>query len=57
MKTTLGWLKTHLEGEAKLDDILRLLPMRGLEVESVTDRAAALAPFIVGASTFVHGLL
>jgi phenylalanyl-tRNA synthetase beta chain len=49
MKTTLGWLKTHLEGEAKLDDILRLLSMRGLEVESVTDRAAALAPFIVGA--------
>jgi phenylalanyl-tRNA synthetase beta chain len=49
MKTTLAWLKTHLDGAASLDEIVGLLPLRGLEVESVADRAAALKPFIVGA--------
>ncbi|HZS81875.1 MAG TPA: phenylalanine--tRNA ligase subunit beta [Stellaceae bacterium] len=45
MKTTLSWLKTHLETEAPVEEIVRRLVMLGLEVESVVDRAAALAPF------------
>lgn len=47
MKTTLSWLKSHLETEAPLDEIVRRLVMLGLEVESVADRAASLAPFRV----------
>ena len=29
MKTTLSWLKTHLETSASLDEIVRTLVMRG----------------------------
>jgi phenylalanyl-tRNA synthetase beta chain len=47
MKLTLGWLKEHLETAAGLDEIVAKLVMLGLEVESVTDRAKALAPFRV----------
>ncbi|MGA2087610.1 MAG: YtpR family tRNA-binding protein, partial [Stellaceae bacterium] len=47
MKTTLAWLKTHLETQAPLDKIVETLAMRGLEVESVADRAKSLAPFLV----------
>ena len=47
MKTTLSWLKSHLETTAPLDTIVKRLVMLGLEVESVADRAAALAPFRV----------
>jgi phenylalanyl-tRNA synthetase beta chain len=47
MKTTLSWLKSHLDTDAPLDTIVKRLVMLGLEVESVTDRAAALAPFRV----------
>ncbi len=47
MKTTLAWLKTHLETSAPLDKIVETLAMRGLEVESVEDRAKSLAPFLV----------
>lgn len=47
MKTTLGWLKTHLETDAALDAIVGKLVMLGLEVESVEDRAKPLAPFVV----------
>ena len=47
MKTTLGWLKTHLATEASLAEIIALLVMRGLEVDGVEDRAAPLAPFRV----------
>jgi len=46
MKFTLGWLKEHLETDASLDDILERLTMVGLEVESVTDRAAGLESFV-----------
>jgi phenylalanyl-tRNA synthetase beta chain len=46
MKTTLAWLKTHLETGAGLDEIVPALVMLGLEVESVADRAAALGGFI-----------
>jgi phenylalanyl-tRNA synthetase beta chain len=48
MKFTLSWLKTHLETEAPLAAIVDKLSMIGLEVEDVEDRAADLAPFIVG---------
>jgi len=47
MKFTLGWLKDHLETTATLDQICESLTMLGLEVDSVTDPAAALAPFKV----------
>lgn len=47
MKFTFKWLKDHLETEATFDDIVARLPMIGLEVEAVEDRAAALAPFTV----------
>jgi len=47
MKTTLSWLKSHLDTDAPLDTIVKRLVMLGLEVESVADRAAALAPFRV----------
>ncbi len=47
MKTTLGWLKTHLETSATLDAIVGKLVMLGIEVESVIDRAKPLAPFVV----------
>jgi phenylalanyl-tRNA synthetase beta chain len=47
MKLTLRWLKDHLETGASLDEIVAKLVMLGLEVESVTDRAKALAPFTV----------
>ncbi len=47
MKTTLSWLKTHLETSVSLAEIVETLVMRGLEVESVENRASALAPFVV----------
>src|SRR6185437_14992064 len=47
MKTTLGWLKTHIDLAASLDDMVSALAMRGLEVDAIDDRAAALKPFIV----------
>jgi phenylalanyl-tRNA synthetase beta chain len=47
MKFTLGWLKEHLETDASLDEICHKLTMLGLEVDGVTDPAAALAPFKV----------
>jgi phenylalanyl-tRNA synthetase beta chain len=47
MKTTIGWLRTHLETGAALDEIVATLVMLGLEVESVEDRAGQLAPFTV----------
>jgi phenylalanyl-tRNA synthetase beta chain len=47
MKFTLSWLKMHLETDASLEAIVDKLTMIGLEVESVEDRAKALAPFTV----------
>lgn len=47
MKFTRDWLFDHLDTDRSLDEILDILPMLGLEVESVTDRAAALAPFTI----------
>ena len=45
MKFTLSWLRDHLDTDASLDRILDTLTTVGLEVESVADRGAALAPF------------
>ncbi len=45
MKFTLSWLKDHLDTEASLDDVVEALTMIGLEVEEVTDPAAAIKPF------------
>lgn len=47
MKFTLGWLRTHLDTEAGLDAITDRLTGIGLELESVTDPGAELAPFRV----------
>jgi phenylalanyl-tRNA synthetase beta chain len=47
MKTTLAWLKTHLETGASLDEIVATLVMRGLEVDGIENRATDLAPFTV----------
>ena len=47
MKFTRDWLFSHLETDRPLAEILDVLPMLGLEVESVVDRAAALAPFVI----------
>ncbi|HUG62975.1 MAG TPA: phenylalanine--tRNA ligase subunit beta [Methylomirabilota bacterium] len=45
MKFTLSWLKDHLDTEASLGDVVEALTMVGMEVEAVTDPAAALKPF------------
>jgi phenylalanyl-tRNA synthetase beta chain len=47
MKTTLGWLKTHLDTGAPIGDIAKRLVMLGHDVESVADRAAGLDGFVV----------
>jgi len=45
MKFTLSWLKSHLDTEASLDDILYALTDLGLEVEGVENPAAKLSGF------------
>lgn len=45
MKFTLSWLKDHLDTAATLDQLAEKLSAIGLEVESVDDPAAKLAPF------------
>jgi phenylalanyl-tRNA synthetase beta chain len=47
MKTTLGWLATHIDLAVSLDDLVSALAMRGLEVDSIEDRAKDLQPFTV----------
>ena len=47
MKFTLSWLKDHLDTTATLDEIVAALTECGLEVDGVTDPAAALAPFTI----------
>ena len=47
MKFTLSWLKTWLETSAALATITDTLSAIGLEVESVENRAAQLAPFVI----------
>ena len=47
MKFTLSWLKDHLDTDGDVETISAALTNLGLEVESLTDRAAILAPFTV----------
>ena len=47
MKFTLDWLRTHLDTDAGLAEITDRLTGIGLELESVADPGAALAPFRV----------
>jgi phenylalanyl-tRNA synthetase beta chain len=45
VKFTLSWLRAHLDTSASLTDITDTLTRIGLELESVTNRGAALASF------------
>ena len=45
MKFTLSWLKDHLDTDESVAAIADKLTMIGLEVESITDKGAQLAPF------------
>ena len=45
MKFPLSWLKAHLDTNASAEDIAEKLTAIGLEVESLTNPAEALAPF------------
>ena len=47
MKTTLGWLKQHIDTDASLDTIVEALTRIGLEVEGVENPGAKLAAFKV----------
>ncbi len=47
MKFTLSWLRDHLDTDAPLDRILTALTECGLEVEGVTDPAAAIGAFTI----------
>jgi len=47
MKLTFSWLKDHLDTSADIATVADTLTMLGLEVESIEDRAKALAPFTV----------
>jgi phenylalanyl-tRNA synthetase beta chain len=47
MKTTIGWLKTHLETDATPEAIAERLIMLGHDVEGVENRAENLQPFTV----------
>ena len=47
MKFSLSWLKTWLDTQASLDEILATLNKIGLEVEGVENKAEALKPFII----------
>jgi phenylalanyl-tRNA synthetase beta chain len=47
MKFTLSWLKDHLDTSASLEALTAKLSAVGLEVESVDDAGARLAPFTI----------
>ena len=47
MKFTLKWLKDHLETDSSAEEVVERLTMIGLELESLEDPAAKLAPFTV----------
>jgi len=47
MKTTLSWLKTHLDTQASVGEIVERLVMLGHDVDGVDDPAAALTGFKV----------
>jgi phenylalanyl-tRNA synthetase beta chain len=45
MKTSLSWLKTHLDTEATIDEVVARLVMLGHDVDGVDDPSKALADF------------
>jgi phenylalanyl-tRNA synthetase beta chain len=47
MKFTLSWLKDHIDTDEPLEKLADKLTMIGLEVESIEDKASALAPFTI----------
>jgi phenylalanyl-tRNA synthetase beta chain len=47
MKFTLSWLKEHLDTDEPVEKLADKLTMIGLEVESLEDKAKALAPFTI----------
>jgi phenylalanyl-tRNA synthetase beta chain len=47
MKTTLSWLKTHLDTEAPIAALAERLIMLGHDVDAIQDRAGALDGFVV----------
>ena len=47
MKFTLSWLKDHLETDASVEEIGRVLTDLGLEVEEIIDPAAKLSGFTI----------
>src|SRR5438552_17848782 len=47
MKFTLSWLKDHLDTDEPVEKLADKLTMIGLEVESIDDKATALAPFTI----------
>jgi phenylalanyl-tRNA synthetase beta chain len=47
VKFTLSWLKEHLDTDEPLEKLADKLTMIGLEVESIEDKAKALAPFTI----------
>ncbi len=47
MKFSLSWLKTWLQTEASLEEILSTLSAIGLEVEGVENKADSLRPFVI----------
>jgi phenylalanyl-tRNA synthetase beta chain len=47
MKFSWSWLRTWLETDASLDEVLATLNTIGLEVEGVENKAAPLAPFLI----------
>jgi phenylalanyl-tRNA synthetase beta chain len=47
MKFTLSWLKEHLDTDESVEKLADKLTMIGLEVESIEDKAKALAPFTI----------
>jgi phenylalanyl-tRNA synthetase beta chain len=47
MKFTLSWLKDHLDTDEPVEKLAERLTMIGLEVESLDDKAKALAPFTI----------
>lgn len=54
MKFTLSWLKEFLETDASAEAIAEKLTAIGLEVESLENKAAALAPFTVAEILEAH---
>jgi phenylalanyl-tRNA synthetase beta chain len=47
VKFTLSWLKEHLDTDESVEKLADKLTMIGLEVESLEDKAKALAPFTI----------